>query len=138
MDRAAIATSTVTQSPIGAIPAAYNRMSELCRAAHIRYDENNFEGVNIRTWNIVYDKIGGTCLGHKKFCMILDLIRHEHPDWTKESIFDASLSDEVYKNYRKMDWKELNDKLAAINVRGYQKLKRGGAKSNVTFNDFLN
>lgn len=119
---------TLTASPIGLIPKSYERLTDLCKKAHIRYNDEKLEEGVYRSWRVVpddepaYDRrgrvAGNGTRGYSKFCMLLDYIEHLHPDYSRRQVLDSALDDD-WKKFNLMSWSEMNNELAKRGVDGY-------------------
>lgn len=133
-----IAQATRIGSPVGMIPEGYPNMNALCKQAHIRLHDTVQDERVLRNWSVVTDKNLKTCTEFKKFCMLLDVIEHDHRDWTRASILDSAIGNNPRKSLLSMQWPDMNDQLATIGVHGYQKVARKGTKKGFdSFDDIL-
>jgi len=137
MTTALLAKSTRIGSPVGPIPECYPHLTQLCMAAFIRYNDEITEGkdgetFSVRTWRIVRDPSGKSVTNHIKFCMLLDLLSHDHPDWKMPELYDAAIGLKPHGREKLygLNWKDLHDYMAELGVSGYEKFvpkpTRGG------------
>ena len=127
--------STYTNTPIGFIPRDYSRFTELLRAASLRYTDITKKDVAYRDWKVVGDEkpatnrfgvvTGQGSSKFRKFSMLLDLIRHQEPEFSAEQVYDAALSFSVpgTKKMMEMTWQNMNNEMARLGVNGYEILQ---------------
>ena len=87
-------------SPFGTIPMDFPRMGDLCRVAHVRYDDKEVKdkdgsSLKYRVWRVVTDdgKAGEnvTTTQFKKFCMLLDWLTWKHPSLSRNEILEMAI-----------------------------------------------
>lgn len=128
-----------TASPIGPIPLDFYRMSDLCHAAHIRYDDKDIKQkdgtfTQHRVWRVVTDEVNPgknpTMIQFKKFCMLLDWLMWKNPTLSRRELLEAA----IVPQSRAESWQDMNDRLAKEGVQGYDTLRRkakGKSQENV-------
>lgn len=125
---AILATRSQIFSPIGPIPMDFQRMGDLCRAAHIRYDDVDVvqkDGTTFkhRVWRVVADESQGrdntTVTQFKKFCMLLDWLEWKHPGAGRNELLETAM---VAPPDRGESWQNMNNRLAREGVPKYETL----------------
>ena len=118
-----------TASPVGPIPMDFQRMGDFCRAAHIRYNDQeitykNGTMIKYRTWRVVSDdtEVGKrtTFTKFKKMCLLLDWLTWKYPDCLRNEILELA----IVPSARQETWQDMNDRMAKEGVPGYDILMR--------------
>jgi hypothetical protein len=137
--------ATFTAAPIGPIPKNYPRLPELCKMASIRYVDSTKNGVSIRVWSVVSDSnpaknkkgniTGSASTKFKKFCMLLDLLSHEHPALNNLQIIDTALDKaKTFEKFLSQSWQQIHNDMAKKGVKGYDVLRtRSGDEKDQEF-----
>lgn len=139
--------TSVEQSPIGNIPADYQQIKELCQSASIGYtDEKTQSGDTYRNWYIVPDskpafRKDGTQAGrgttnHKKFCMLLDFLRHNNARQSKTQLYDLAIRQAKISPLMKMKWSDFHNQMAQEGIANYGILESKASKKARNNKDF--
>jgi hypothetical protein len=143
-----ICAFSLTASPIGIIPKDFDGLDDLCRIASIGYRDTRSAENIYRHWFIVPDEKpsvdssgrqkGSAVTSFVKFCMLLDFIEYQHPDWTRDSILRAAKDqrDAMYAKLMKMSWKEMNDEMAKKGVPNYNVLRIKKVRKDIELPQF--
>ena len=143
-----ICESSFFATPIGQIPKGFPNVEGLCKAASIEYHDLKLGDIAYRGWSIVADKEpamdsrgrqkGSASRNFKKFCMLLDFIEHQHPDWTRESVLYAAInqSDPKHKSLMAMSWQKMNDELAKMSLKSYEIVRTNKKQPESDLPDF--
>lgn len=140
-----VASTSLTASPIGKIPADFKRLGELCKKAFIRYHDEELvfkdkegketERMKYRNWRIVIDqKPAGqqsSTVGHSKYCMLLAYLEHKNPGLARSELLELSLQEHTIERQSCL---EMNEQLVREGVPQYES-RRVSTKKGKDKND---
>lgn len=124
-------------SPIGSISLDYMRMSELCRAANMRYNDITVKHGVYREWRIVSDP-GSTgtqtsCRHHLKFCMLLDYIQSKYPKMSRKEVLNEAIDKKFVRKIADLPCNELRNEIANLGVQGYEPRVQSSVVQEIDF-----
>ena len=70
-----------------------------------------------------------TTTGHKKFCILLDLLEHEKPSLGRNDLLSLALS-RVRDQWMNKSWQEMHNDMIKLGIQGYDPLSLKNEKDS--------